>query len=138
MQFACGSMVLPFHCVPFPARSAGNGTPKKKGAMVRERVEGLPKAKHADCVSPVNECTEGDDSISESSPFDRIGQTQLRYCVSQRHVFACGSMVLAVLLCAVFPRSARKNRTLSEKECTAAPERRRSAAEGETRHLCKS
>jgi hypothetical protein len=41
----------------------------------------------------------------------RIGLTQLRHSASQSHVFAFGSKVLADLLCAVFPRYARKNRT---------------------------
>src|SRR5215207_9255430 len=40
-----------------------------------------------------------------------LGQTQLCHFASQSHVFACGSTVLANLLCAVFPRVARKNRT---------------------------
>jgi len=37
--------------------------------------------------------------------------TQLRYSASQQHGFACGSMVLFDLVCAVFPRYVRENRT---------------------------
>ena len=41
-----------------------------------------------------------------------LGLTQLRYSASQSRVFAYGSMVLSDLSVAVFPRVARKNRTL--------------------------
>jgi len=40
---------------------------------------------------------------------------QLRSSASQYHVFACGSMVRTDLVCTVFPRYARKNRTRLER-----------------------
>jgi hypothetical protein len=46
VQFAFGSIVLPFYCVPFFRAERENGTPKKNDAT-------LPQAKTTDCVSSV-------------------------------------------------------------------------------------
>src|SRR5258705_6648158 len=65
-----------------------------------------------------------------------LGRTQLRHSASQRHVFACGSMVLADrLVCGFSARSAENPHTI-EKESTAWKEDERiQLADARIQHL---